>query len=240
MLSLHCDASGKGHEELMVVAGFLGFDSEWKTFVPRWNATLHDFGITYFHMREFAHSTGQFRHLKGKEDKRIELFRRVTEIISSHANYWIGACLPMDVYSRVDADFKLHEAFHPYPFCAMACVQLIQVWLDTHDLFNTAVTFVFESGDEHHGQLDAVVRKHVETVPLFKTKQESAPLQAADILAYELLKVHRQFFLNPGKLFERFRTSFTLFRNIPNYWGPVQEEQLRVLCRLMEIPRRRG
>jgi uncharacterized protein DUF3800 len=238
MLTLYCDASGKAHEELIVVAGFLGFDSQWQSFEKKWKAVLDEYGIEYFHMREFAHSTGRFQSLKGKEEKRKQLFGRLTQIISSHANYWVGACLPMDVYLRTDADFQLHEAFHPYPLCAMTCVQLIQLWMDAHHMLHTQVNFVFESGDEHHGQLDAIIRKHVEAVPQFKTKQEASALQAADILAYELLKVHRQFFLNPLQLFERFRTSFTLFRNIPNYWGPVREDQLRVLCRLMEIPLR--
>jgi hypothetical protein len=47
---------------------------DWEQFEIKRERALVDFQIPYFHMREFAHSTGVFEDWKGKETKRRKLF----------------------------------------------------------------------------------------------------------------------------------------------------------------------
>ncbi len=60
-LTLYCDASGKERDPILVVGGFVASVDSWLQFDDTWNVSLADFGIQYFHMKEFAHSTGQFK-----------------------------------------------------------------------------------------------------------------------------------------------------------------------------------
>jgi hypothetical protein len=40
------------------IAGFVGAVAQWNVLEGRWTKALHDVGVPYLHMREFAHSVG--------------------------------------------------------------------------------------------------------------------------------------------------------------------------------------
>jgi len=64
-LTAYFDASGTEHSGTeLVVSGFVSTVKKWKGFEREWRALLDDAGIPYFHMKEFAPSTGIFASWK--------------------------------------------------------------------------------------------------------------------------------------------------------------------------------
>src|ERR1700722_12564024 len=78
MYTAYYDDSGSPTDTLaVVVAGFVAEDAQWTGFERNWNDTLEQFGISLFHMKEFAHSRGEFS--KWKDHQRIENQKRERE-----------------------------------------------------------------------------------------------------------------------------------------------------------------
>jgi enamine deaminase RidA (YjgF/YER057c/UK114 family) len=237
--TMYCDASGKQSDVAMVVAGFVASTQKWQEFSEAWKEVLQDFGVRYFHMREFAHSVGEFSSWKGHEKKRQEFLAKLLDLIVRTVGFWTGAVVLKNVYDKVDADFELHESFHPYALCGFQCCVEVQKWREAHHIENEPIEYIFESGDEHSSQLFERITEQFRQAPIFRQKNEP-PLQAADFAAWETLKIYRLLEVETDKLFEKTRASFQRLGEIEaRLWGHFEEPRLRVMCRLMDIPRRR-
>lgn len=240
-LTLYADASGKKEDKLLVVGGFISTGEKWKLFETEWNLVLREVGIEYFHMVEFAHSTKQFKYgWKGNEPKRKELLDRLINIIADRAEFGVGAGVLAGVYREVDSIYQLHERFNPYPLCGVTCVdQAVQ--FGDRQYNGSPIEFVFECGDEDHGQLIAEVKRFTGgQLPIFRCKKKIAPLQAADFTAYEQFKGTKSASVELDKLFLRWRTSFQrLFNEVPSWHGTFDDvTNLRILCRRHDIEKR--
>lgn len=189
-IGLYCDASGKEHEEIIAVGGFVSTVEEWSIFDTKWRIVLDEEEIEYFRMSEFAHSVSQFEGWKDKDEKRIQFLDRLIKIIVKHTKYWMGACVLRSDYLKVDADWQLHEYLHPFPLCGKFCVDRTNTWYDAHH-YDAPIEYIFESGDEHWGQLQQRVMATTGQEPISRKKCQATPCQAADVAAYEILKVYR-------------------------------------------------
>ncbi len=236
MLTLYCDASGKDDRDVMVVAGFIASTDDWLNFEREWDRVLRHFKLGYFHMVEFAQSVKQFRGWKDDEERRRQLLTGLAMVIARHAKFWVGASVYLKDYSKVDAEYKLHEHFFPYPLCGLTCVDIAEKWRDAHHMLDIPTEYVFEGGDEHRGQLVERIEEKTGVIPTFRTRLKAVPLQAADFAAYELGKMYRTLLKNG--LWERFRSSFQLLKTVHNQWGDFDEQSLRIICRLEDVPRR--
>ena len=238
-LTLYCDASGKKPEGLNVVAGFLSTVDQWVLFEKEWAAVLKEFNVKYFHMREFAHSVEQFDGWKNDEEKRRRFLTALVQVIVSRTKYWVGSCIVLKDYDQVDADFKLHEQFHPYPLNGRTCIDMILKWQYVHNEVNTPMKYVFEDGDEHFGQLSDRIKERTGIRPIPETRLQAPPLQAADFAAYEVFKAYHVFAIELYRLFEKFRETLNLLSKVPNKYGQLEGMALRTICRQENIPRRR-
>lgn len=236
-LVLYGDASGKEEDPILAVGGVVGRTDEWLKFEPEWNAVLKEFDVPYFHMREFAHSVDAYAvGWKGKEAKRKAFIDGLVNTIRPHAAYWMGACVVRDDYLRVDADYQLHEILYPYTLCAMTCVDHADNWRDIH-WPTVLIEYIFECGDPHRGQLMDAVRAKTGSDPIFR-KRNTLPLQVADFAAYEVRHIYNRLVVETDQLYQKARGSFKRLWEIPTRWGQFEEKDLRVLCRLHNIPRR--
>ena len=78
MFKAYFDASGHPAEGKVVsVAGFVAEETQWQHFQRNWQNTLDDFGVQALHMREFAHSVGEFTEWKNDEPKRRDFLKRL-------------------------------------------------------------------------------------------------------------------------------------------------------------------
>jgi hypothetical protein len=73
-VTAYFDASGLPDDgSVLVVSGFVSSARRWARFDSEWSKILQDSGIRIFHMKEFAHSTGEFKNWKPEEEKRRKL-----------------------------------------------------------------------------------------------------------------------------------------------------------------------
>jgi hypothetical protein len=80
------DASGKEDSEVVVVAGFISSQEDWRSFDKEWRARLREDGLDYFHMVDFANFKKQFATgWKEDEPRRQKLFADLIGIIKAHA-----------------------------------------------------------------------------------------------------------------------------------------------------------
>lgn len=240
MLTLYCDASGKKTDPIMGVSGFVASVNEWFAFDKEWQDALNRANVAYFHMSEFAHSTGQFKSWKRKELKRKHFLGQLIKIIASHARFSVSATILKSVYDGVDAIYQLHEKLQPFPLCGITCVDSALVWQEARHLEDHSMEFVFEAGDEDRGQLIHAVKELTGQEPIFRTKTQATPLQAADFSAYEQFRANKTTEVEIDKLFTRFRVpSLRLLETVPSKAGIFNNEtDLRVVCRQMNIPKR--
>lgn len=237
-LTLYCDASGKDQEKLSVVAGFISTVDQWLLFEKEWAMVLQEFGVKYFHMNEFAQSRGQFEGWRGYEDKRRALINKLVGVIVTRTRYWVGSCIVLEDYKKVDADYRLHEKFYPYPLNGRVCMDMIEKWRSVHDIQGHPIELVFEDGDEHFGQLSDRIKERHGVRPIPRTRMQAPPLQAADFAAYEIFKAYRAFAIELDQLFKKLREPLNLLAQVPNKWGQLEEAALRTICRQERFSRR--
>ena len=100
MLTAYFDESGHQDDEKCRYVGMSGFvapHANWDAFEPRWRATLRDSDLLEpFHMKEFAHSAGQFETWKGDEPRRRRLFGALIDAIDDAEATPIGAVVSLD------------------------------------------------------------------------------------------------------------------------------------------------
>jgi hypothetical protein len=239
MLRVYCDAAGKDETEVTAVAGFIGYAEDWLRFDKDWDVVLRKYNLRYFHMAEFAQSRMEFRGWDKDETRRRQLLNELVAIIVRYAKFWIGACVYRKDYFNVDNDYELHERYYPYPLCGGTCVSIAEGWREAHHLTDLSMEYIFEGGDEHRGQLMKLVEEKTGNLPIFRQRLKAVPLQAADFAVYELAKMYRSL-IAPDDIWQRFRSSFGLLKAIPNQWGNYDEQGLRVICRMNDIPRRKA
>jgi hypothetical protein len=245
--TLYCDASRTKDTQYTVVAGAIASVENWKQFDAEWRQALADNHLHHFRMSEFAHSVGQFKNgWKGHEAKRRALLERLVGIIAKYVKCWIGACVSQKTYDAADRVYLLREYLHPYPLCAVACVEMAHYWRDRRFGY-LSIEYVFEDGDDHQDQLRERISRDFGKEPIFRKKRQATakleelvtPLQVADFAAYEIGKAYG--ILNPdfGKPFERFRQSlFLLSRVGDRRWGELTELGIRTMLNVKGVSKR--
>jgi hypothetical protein len=192
------DASGhESDQKHLTVGGFISSAKDWEDFSVAWKDRLQRDGLSYFHMNEFAPSTGPFSHFKNQELKRRALFGDLMGLIRTHVyRKFCCAVTIADWKGQVSPEMKERFRINAYVLAARSCTTQVREWC-LFERINSPVAIVFERGDIGRGMLEAQFRKDELPDPLFRPKKDwkdregnlieagYLPLQAADILAYE-------------------------------------------------------
>src|SRR5258708_1674005 len=195
MYTAYYDDSGTADDTLaVVVAGFVATDEQWPHFERNWNDTLKLFGISHFHMREFAHSVGEFSKFERNKEDREFFLRQLLSHIKLRVTYSNAHAVLMDDYRKVNGIYALDYTLPPYALAGRTCVARINLWAEKRGIPKERIRHVFEDGSAGRGKLyDSVLRDHGIEVT-FKKKDESVALQSADLFAYEILSGHTAIF----------------------------------------------
>ena len=196
MLMAACDASTDSQKMFLSVGGFVSSAAGWKGFDGEWRERLAQEGLSYFHMAEFADSVGHFEPLKIQQQRRRELLKDLLGIIVSHAYRKFGVTVEVET---ADAEFaeqnKLEYAPNALALAGeVACGQAI-LWAREE---GSTLQFVFEDGDLGRGRFAEQVKILTGVMPTFRPKKDApeiqafTPLQAAEILVYQMNLVGRQ------------------------------------------------
>jgi hypothetical protein len=244
MFTAYFDGSGSSDTAALAVAGFVAPAEQWIEFERNWNDCLHAYGVTSLHMKHYAHSRGEFSDWKGDECKRRRFLERLISIIKTRVCHSFACAIVMSDYRSVDEEFCLREFANPYSFAAMTVIRKTLRWKEQR-ADQPEVLFVFEDGDEGQGDLKQRAKEFFKVTPHFLEKDKSVAFQAADLLAYEHLKLNVELCKSEdGKVFEdEVRRPLMALSAIPGGahdgdWGIRAGDNLRNFCIECEISRR--
>ena len=252
-LTAYFDESGT-HDgsEAVSVAGYLATDEMWSAFSLEWGPILREFDLKYFHMTDFALSKKQFRGWS--ESKRRACFGALLDVINRNVIGSVGIVVPLGAYLREFAPEADKFVGGPYGLAASQCFLHLGKTLRLSGV-RGLVAYVYEAGAVGAGQVAKVFNENMEDPgnreyqrllsigfqPKYIRPEDETvrpwpgflPLQAADILAYELYQqLPRQLGRDPRspRLF-----SLTSLRKVPAIWVHSEQEELAKWSHIISI-----
>lgn len=246
MFTAYNDESGHPEQRAVVVAGFVASDEQWVEFERNWNDTLNHFGVSRFHAKDYFHSVGEFapwaNHRSNPEiaATRQRFLQQLIAHIKLRCRLSYSHAVRMNSYHKVDEVYFL-QSMRPYELCGRTAVKSVTDWANRNRIPQNEITHVFEDGAKHKGFLEKRILRDKNFQPVFKTKTEAAPLQAADLLAYETFLGIRDIFERGVKDFDDLRFPLRKLEEVPHRmadWGIYEEHDLEKVCESIGIPRR--
>lgn len=232
------DESGTDSKSGVVgVAGIISDVSRWEAFSVEWEAAIIDFGLKddpgYFHMTDFE-SPHAAPYKDWPEKVKHERLNRLLDIILKYELSSVSCLIPKDSFEcLIEPDAKM-VCGGPYGLAAMDCFHQLQSTLVGVDGW---IEYVFEDGVsvgkgelltlydclKTYGRLNMSNLRMLSLA--FRDKRMYLPLQAADILVYELVKEFpRQ--MGWGKRLPR-RYPLKRLRESLTQWHYLDDERLR-------------
>jgi uncharacterized protein DUF3800 len=202
-LTAYFDESGHADDPNLNFVGMAGFVAplaSWINFEDEWRNVLDIAGLKEpFHMKDFAHSEGQFKSWKKREEKRQPFLRRLMEIISATGATPIGSAVSLRDFFSLTPD-QQSQFRDPYYVCFQTCTRgaaIKAVFEDAAEKLSMVYAFQKEYGTDRDGraqQLWESMKQYVTFAGISErmgsyasgSPSEMLPLQAADLFAYEL------------------------------------------------------
>jgi hypothetical protein len=195
MLTGYMDETGNTKDERQRFAGMAGLVApleNWEKFEARWKRILGEFKIPYFHMKDFANFKGF--HKGWHEQKRRKLFGKLMTCIAMAYPIPVGSICSSEDFRSLSAEHK-KLLIDPYFLSFVHCVTVPSLWVENAP---PGVKLAMVFGE--HGEFQSRARRYYEEMrdtfvvgprlhpPEFRDMRDLVPLQAADIVAYELYK----------------------------------------------------
>jgi hypothetical protein len=232
------------------MGGLVTTPEKWIKFDSLWSECLEAHNVSALHMKHFAHSEGEFKSWKDDEPKRRRFLNGLLWIIETCIDYAAANAVYIPDYENVDRDYQLTESMRPYTITANSCIGQISIWAKSQGIKEADILWVFEKGDTD--QEDMRKKWDMEGMePMFYKKRDRypdpdnckpiRPFEAADLIAYENLKVHKELQKFPGGLaFDEIRKPMQRMVSLPGCkeWGFFNERDLRSVCAERKIPNR--
>jgi hypothetical protein len=200
-----CDESYTHHahdNRIYSIAGFLGLPEAWAPFSERWMAVLRPKGLTHFHMTAYESDAGPFEDMP--PDEAAALFNSLIDVIIASDITPFAAFLELGKWDELPDDAK--KAFQN-PYMVLLGTLLRQMPLYLHspdgDEDDVKVHFTCEFPPER-GFVDECLRGFDELRASdepcasrllslnFEGKMAHREFDAADILAYAMMKQERK------------------------------------------------
>ena len=238
ILTMYIDESYSHPPQPLIytIAGYISEDWRWRRFEVEWHKTLKTFGLndTPFHMKDFAHSKGVYKGWP--EKKRIKFLRTLQHIIKENTIKDFAVSVVVADYDKLlPPQSNIRFGFgEPHVFTIIGCMKNIGTWQkETHR--NDPMLYAFERGTTHDSmvarvfaELDDQQRDYYRVGGIAFHGKELMPLQAADMLAYEImLDMRRQ--SDPTNTRDRRASLKNLYRPDISDWGFYNEEHLMIV-----------
>lgn len=189
MLNGHYDESYD--KRVYAVGGFLATRMSWSTlFEPAWASLLRRNDLDFFHMTDYETRRGPYKDWDN--EKRLFEIKEALTIIERTVRFGVGVAIEQSVFDVIGPRLGVR---HPYHLCAHWCLLKVAIWRRDNDPTDARIASFFECGAQGAGDLkagiDELLSVHSAAVsgPLtFAKKTELLPLQAGDIMAYEVFK----------------------------------------------------
>lgn len=190
MIEAYFDESGThASSPFLCVAGYLFEAADCRKFNVEWRSMLEDFELPYFHRAPCESGDPPFDKLNHVLRRAIR--NRAAKIIMAHATCGIGVSVEPASYEKIMPKHAL--VGDAYTFCATGCFHAVRTWGDRHE-YQGKIAYFFESGAPSQGAANKIMALRVAGPEgrkaykyrshSFLLKEQSTPLQAADILAW--------------------------------------------------------
>jgi hypothetical protein len=197
-LAAYFDDSGHpDDQDVVLVAGWVGKVDQWALWEEGWRQVLSDFKIKsgVFHMTDFeaaprrSDPDNEYQHLSARER---QIFRsRLISHIATRCQFSFSTSVPMHDYKEGNELYYLEEWLgKPYSVAALGTVQSLRAWKKRYAP-NAPLEVFFEDGTKHKSDLRKVFQQFGYDEPIFMDKKKVAPLQAADLLAWECFNMFK-------------------------------------------------
>ena len=225
MLAAYFDESGT-HEgsQAVAVAGYIAHADQWAVFDRQWKEALADFKRPYFHMTDYAGNRQGYRW----GTKRPHRFNRLMSIINRNVEIGIGVVLDVDAWNHhvQTKEEKRYFGTSKYDFCATVVLGLVALWCDDKGI-HEGIAYTYEQGANGWREFHETYKKEYANAHnrqyyrllgdvSFRDKKRFTPLQAADIVAFQMHKERprqRGIDLSPSRADEVVRLV-----GVPAYW----------------------
>jgi hypothetical protein len=197
---LYCDDSGTdGNSPIAVAACYIASKDQWDQFVRNWDDVLHDEEFAYMHMAEFVAKpdAGHKPFCYWDNTKKDRVYRKLASIINTRVRKGFGIAIPKAAFdSAAPKHFRDHYAKDHYTYAVMCCIGMIADWRAQYGV-TPPIQYIFDQGSPQE-QISAVwtlIGKephYAQKYGLapngygFRDMKSFKPLQAADILAWQM------------------------------------------------------
>lgn len=194
------DSGTSAQSQIAIAACYVSTIGGWKKFCQEWDIVREEEGFDVFHMAEFVAKPdqGHMPWCQWDNKKRERVYQRLAHIINDNKRIGIGVAVPKSVYDKVPTRIREHYGFEHYTFAVRMCLMQISVWREK-SLNSLPMQYFFdweEPGtskrieisntlDNVHEQLQPLFGLHTGGYG-FQKKKNFKPLQAADILAWQM------------------------------------------------------
>jgi hypothetical protein len=225
MFTAYFDASGAKDQPVVVVAGFVSLAELWQEWEAEWLAKLSEYGLAYFHYNEIS---------SWQEARKSRLIAELSRIIRCYVAHKAGVAVINRDMGEVFSELELKQwRINAYAVAGRTVAKEMRLWCMRGN--GQLPVLVFEHGDDGQGQLAHLLTSQGYPEPIIKHKKKftdrkgkvhepAIPLQAADLLAYELfwrVREHQR----TGRIPAEARLSPDL-ENIPGDYGTVEYDRL--------------
>jgi hypothetical protein len=244
IFTVYCDASGHPDgTKVLAVAGFVAAVDQWLEFERNWKETLSKFGVSSLHMKNFAHSSGEFSEWKGNEAKRRDFLRQLIGNIVLRVRHSFASAVLLEDWREVNKYYYLEELIKPFGLCGRTLVHKVGEWASKWNIEEKQIKYVFEDGDCDKGDFMLRMKQDKKSAPIFLNKDEACAFQAADLLAFENLQAHMGLLKGRVQEFTDLRYPLRDLYNVPSGekasdWGVFAKENLERFCNDVGVPRR--
>ena len=256
IVTAYFDASGAPDTAVLSVGGLISTAEKWIVFSECWQEILDAFEVSALHMKDFAHSRGEFASWRLDEPKRRRFLSGLIRVIQDHVEHTVASAVMMKSYNDVDQRYCLSEFMRPYTLVASTCVGAVGPWARSASYDPNAIAYIFEKGDTDQSDLQRCWEKEspdMQISPVFFKKRDKhpnpavcaaiRPFEAADLIAYEN---HRANIKLEGKeaetvyLDELRKPLQMLLMNLPGAkeWLYSRTEEIEKVCLSYEVKER--
>jgi hypothetical protein len=194
-LQAYFDETGHGDDAntpFLGIVGCLAAAPVWRRLEERWAASLASEGLNYFHMREYAFSVEQFKDWRGDEARRRRIYAKLWEIILRANLIPLGSFVLLENYKQELTGQEQHMFRDAYFLCYLQCLRFLAQYAEFGQVGSVDTFFDEKKGFKGEALKMYGVLTHrfggKISPPAFCDMRTLAPLQVADIIAYESKK----------------------------------------------------
>lgn len=217
-LEIYFDESGHGDDPKLNFFGIVGCLEKaeaWTEFEGEWDAVLKAEGLPYFHMNEFAQSTGIFKGWRKNEVRRRKVYGDLWKIIHKVEPVVVGCFVDLQGYRGALGQTSRDIVGDVYYLCYLHCLKVVSTLVINDSRSNVPINKFATIFDDKKGFIGKAMGIYENIInrfpdlremvppPIFRDMRKVNPIQVADIIAYESYKEFNERSKESGRMKKR-------------------------------------